>query len=97
MTRKHERILSSSQSIFFFFFWSIRVEQLNLQSYSSQAKIVGTVLSISGAIVATLYNGPSVTILSDSSKSLYWIIGGILLASQNFLLSFVLVSQVPKL
>ncbi|XP_023750536.1 WAT1-related protein At5g40240 [Lactuca sativa] len=73
-----------------FFF---RVEQLNLQSYSSQAKIVGTVLSISGAIVATLYNGPSVTILSDSSKSLYWIIGGILLASQNFLLSFVLVSQ----
>lgn len=82
---------------FFFFFWSIRVEQLNLQSYSSQAKIVGTVLSISGAIVATLYNGPSVTILSDSSKSLYWIIGGILLASQNFLLSFVLVSQVPKL
>lgn len=73
------------------------MEQLNLQSYSSQAKIVGTVLSISGAIVATLYNGPSVTILSDSSKSLYWIIGGILLASQNFLLSFVLVSQVPKL
>lgn len=72
-----------------FFF---RLEQLNLRSNSSQAKIVGTVVSISGALVATLYNGPSVTILSDSS-SLYWIIGGILLASQNFLLSFVLVSQ----
>ncbi|KAL4588723.1 hypothetical protein LXL04_001618 [Taraxacum kok-saghyz] len=72
-----------------FFF---RIEQLNLQSYSSQAKIIGTLVSISGALIATLYNGQSVTILYDTS-SFYWIIGGILLASQNFLLSFVLVSQ----
>lgn len=72
-----------------FFF---RMEKLNLRSYTSQAKIVGTVVSISGALIATLYNGTSVTVSSDSS-SLYWIIGGILLASQNFLLSFVLVSQ----
>ncbi|PWA47439.1 eamA domain, WAT1-related protein [Artemisia annua] len=72
-----------------FFF---RMEKLNLRSYTSQAKIVGTVVSISGALVATLYNGTPVTVSSDSS-SLYWIIGGILLASQNFLLSFVLVSQ----
>ncbi|KVF39680.1 Drug/metabolite transporter [Cynara cardunculus var. scolymus] len=72
-----------------FFF---RMEKLNLRSYTSQAKIVGTIVSISGALVATLYNGTSVTVSSDSS-SLYWIIGGILLASQNFLLSFVLVSQ----
>ncbi|PWA91310.1 eamA domain, WAT1-related protein [Artemisia annua] len=72
-----------------FFF---RMEKLNLRSNTSQAKIVGTVVSISGALVATLYNGTPVTVSSDSS-SLYWIIGGILLASQNFLLSFVLVSQ----
>ncbi|KAJ9548128.1 hypothetical protein OSB04_020671 [Centaurea solstitialis] len=72
-----------------FFF---RMEKLNLRSYTSQAKIVGTLVSISGALVATLYNGTSVTVSSDSS-SLYWIVGGILLASQNFLLSFVLVSQ----
>ncbi|XP_076896254.1 WAT1-related protein At5g40230-like [Bidens hawaiensis] len=69
-----------------------RMERLNFRSYTSQAKIVGTVVSISGALVATMYDGTSVTLSSDSS-SLYWIIGGILLASQNFLLSFVLVSQ----
>ncbi|XP_071720291.1 WAT1-related protein At4g15540-like [Rutidosis leptorrhynchoides] len=69
-----------------------RMETLNLRSYSSQAKIVGTVASISGALIATLYNGTPSIVSSDSS-SLYWIVGGILLASQNFLLSFVLVSQ----
>ncbi|KAI3694553.1 hypothetical protein L1987_77520 [Smallanthus sonchifolius] len=69
-----------------------RMERLNFRSYTSQAKIVGTVVSISGALVATLYDGTSVNLSSDSS-SLYWIIGGILLASQNFLLPFVLVSQ----
>ncbi|KAL8254636.1 hypothetical protein R6Q59_032857 [Mikania micrantha] len=69
-----------------------RLENFNFRSYASQAKIVGTVVSISGALVATLYDGTPVTLSSDSS-SLYWIIGGILLASQNFLLSFVLVSQ----
>ncbi|XP_076928567.1 WAT1-related protein At5g40240-like [Bidens hawaiensis] len=69
-----------------------RMERLNFRSYTSQAKIVGTVVSISGALVATLYDGTSVTLSTDSS-TLYWIIGGILLASQNFLLSFVLISQ----
>ncbi|KAJ0566691.1 putative EamA domain-containing protein [Helianthus annuus] len=69
-----------------------RLERLNFRSYTSQAKIVGTIVSISGALVATLYDGTSVTV-SPESSSLYWIIGGILLASQNFLLSFVLVSQ----
>ncbi|KAM0008086.1 hypothetical protein Hdeb2414_s0020g00558281 [Helianthus debilis subsp. tardiflorus] len=69
-----------------------RLERLNFGSYTSQAKIVGTIVSILGTLVATLYDGTSVTVSSESS-SLYWIIGGILLASQNFILSFVLVSQ----
>lgn len=91
----YKRFLSTIYKMYLFCLF-IRMETLNFRSYTSQAKIVGTVVSISGALIATLYNGASVTLSSDSS-SFYWIIGGILLASQNFLLSFVLVLQVPKL
>lgn len=70
-----------------FFF---RMEKLHLQSITSQAKIIGTVVSITGATIATIYSGPS---LLSTSMSMNWIIGGILLASQYFLLSFALVAQ----
>ncbi|XP_076946956.1 WAT1-related protein At5g40240-like [Bidens hawaiensis] len=71
-----------------FFF---RMEKVHLRSYTSQAKIIGTILSISGAIIATIYTGPS--LLSTASMNMDWIIGGILLAGQYFLLSFTLVAQ----
>ncbi|KAI3507576.1 hypothetical protein L1887_22564 [Cichorium endivia] len=70
-----------------FFF---RMEKIHIQSYTSQAKIIGTIVSISGAIIATLYSGPS---LLSNSIGVNWIIGGILLASQYFLLAFALVAQ----
>ncbi|KAJ0609125.1 putative EamA domain-containing protein [Helianthus annuus] len=70
------------------FFFSM--EKVHLRSYTSQAKIIGTLLSISGAITATVYSGPS---LLSTSMNTDWIIGGILLASQYFLLSFALVAQ----
>ncbi|KAL4558083.1 hypothetical protein LXL04_036279 [Taraxacum kok-saghyz] len=70
-----------------FFF---RMEKIHIRSFTTQAKIIGTIVSISGAIIATIYSGPS--LLSDSI-SITWIIGGILLASQYFLLAFALVAQ----
>ena len=69
------------------------MEKIHLRSYSSQAKIIGTIISISGAVIATLYNGPSVF---SSSISMNWIIGGFLLAGQYFLVAFALVAQVLK-
>ncbi|KAK1437095.1 hypothetical protein QVD17_02880 [Tagetes erecta] len=68
----------------------LRMEKVHLRSYTSQAKIIGTLLSILGAIIATLYSGPA---LLSTSVSMDWIIGGFLLAGQYFLLSFALVAQ----
>ncbi|CAN6831181.1 unnamed protein product [Brassica oleracea] len=79
-----------------------RMEQVVLRSSATQAKIIGGVLSISGALVVVLYKGPKVLSAasftpSSSPTSLLhqqltssessWIVGGILLASQYFLLS----------
>ncbi|CAN8233150.1 unnamed protein product [Cochlearia groenlandica] len=74
-----------------------RMEHLALRSSTSQAKIIGAILSISGALVVVLYKGPKVfdpTLLTGSDDQLHlsslesrWIIGGLLLATQYFLLS----------
>ncbi|CAA2982084.1 WAT1-related At5g40240-like [Olea europaea subsp. europaea] len=79
-----------------------RMEKLSLRSLSSQAKIVGTMVSITGALVVILYSGPvlitmhatqkspAVTISFDrstvSSES-NWIIGGVLLAASYVMVS----------
>ncbi|KAF8112021.1 hypothetical protein N665_0069s0047 [Sinapis alba] len=76
-----------------------RMEQVRLRSSASQAKIIGAILSIFGALVIVLYKGPKVlsgafftpsssppiSHLASSDSS--WMIGGLLLASQYFLLS----------
>ncbi|CAN7059136.1 unnamed protein product [Brassica rapa subsp. trilocularis] len=79
-----------------------RMEQVVLRSSATQAKIIGGVLSISGALVVVLYKGPKVlsaAIFTPSSSptiSLHqqltssessWIVGGLLLVSQFFLVS----------
>jgi len=78
-----------------------RMEQVRLRSSATQAKIIGAILSISGALVVVLYKGPQVlasasftTVLPTvtlhqqlTSIESSWIIGGLLLASQYFLIS----------
>ncbi|CAH2080014.1 unnamed protein product, partial [Thlaspi arvense] len=76
-----------------------RMERVVLRSTASQAKIIGAIVSISGALVVVLYKGPKVLAaasVTPSSPLLHqnltssessWIIGGLLLASQFFLLS----------
>ncbi|CAH8323143.1 unnamed protein product [Eruca vesicaria subsp. sativa] len=67
-----------------------RMERVRLRSSASQAKIIGTVVSISGAMVVVLYKGPKLLAASNESS---WILGGILLAAQYFLISVWLIIQ----
>ncbi|KAL5544253.1 hypothetical protein UlMin_008037 [Ulmus minor] len=80
-----------------------RMEKLNLISFRSQIKIMGALVSISGALIVTLYKGPAIlslskpssfTILTDKSN---WIIGGIFLAIADMSLSIWHISQAAVL
>ncbi|KAH9742064.1 WAT1-related protein [Citrus sinensis] len=79
-----------------------RMEKLALRTLSTQAKIIGTMVSISGALVVVLYKGPTIFLgtspsSTHSTNSLHWLMGspsvsnwvtgGFLLAAQCFLLS----------
>ncbi|CAK9169380.1 unnamed protein product [Ilex paraguariensis] len=46
------------------------MENLDLKSSRSQIKILGTLVSISGALIVTLYKGPPIASLSTPSLSL---------------------------
>ncbi|KAL6518855.1 hypothetical protein OROHE_017608 [Orobanche hederae] len=73
-----------------------RMERLALSSTSSRAKIVGTIVSISGAFIVTFYKGPSINIAAPpspvsfdqslhSSSQSNWMIGSLFLAVEYFL------------
>ncbi|VVB09352.1 unnamed protein product [Arabis nemorensis] len=75
-----------------------RMELLVLRSSATRAKIIGTLVSISGALVVVLCKGPKVFAAASSSSTISlhqkmtslkpsWIIGGLLLSSQYFLSS----------
>lgn len=79
-----------------------------LRSSASQAKIIGAILSISGALVVVLYKGPKVLAAASFTPTISlhqhltslessWIIGGLLLASQYFLISVWYIIQVQTL
>ncbi|KAK9221352.1 hypothetical protein WN944_009778 [Citrus x changshan-huyou] len=87
----------------------VGMEKLALGSLSTWAKILGTIVSVSGAMLVVLYKGP--TIISTSSmpsQSLQWplqstqsrwVIGGILLLIENLLISvwYIIQTQIMKL
>ncbi|GMN42471.1 hypothetical protein TIFTF001_011690 [Ficus carica] len=69
-----------------------RMENLDLRSSTTRLKIIGTVLSTSGALIAVLYKGPMIISSTSSSPALEyplgtshsnWVIGGVLLVFQN--------------
>ncbi|KAK4603754.1 hypothetical protein RGQ29_012313 [Quercus rubra] len=74
-----------------------RMENLALRSSITQAKIIGTLVSISGALVVLFYKGPTIiSPFQSPSLSLHsprgtsetkWVIGGLLLAVENLLFS----------
>eukprot|EP00253_Pinus_taeda_P011924 PITA_11924 len=47
----------------------IRLESVDIRSLGGQAKILGTVISVSGAMVMTLYKGPALKFLSPGAES----------------------------
>nr|KAJ0218401.1 hypothetical protein LSAT_V11C300121000 [Lactuca sativa] len=81
-----------------------RMEAFDL-SLTTQAKFIGTVVSIAGAIIITLYKGPS--ILSSSLKSEIsqhllvkpsdWVLGGIFIAITSILSSMCFIGQATVL
>ncbi|KAI8533748.1 hypothetical protein RHMOL_Rhmol10G0033500 [Rhododendron molle] len=84
-----------------------RMEKLALKSSSSQAKIIGTIVSISGAFVVTLYKGPPIELTPSPSISLHhplgspqsnWVIGGLFLTSEYILVPmwYIVQAQIMK-
>ncbi|GMH13366.1 hypothetical protein Nepgr_015207 [Nepenthes gracilis] len=73
----------------------LRMEKLDLRNISSQAKSLGTIIAISGALIATLYKGPPLLMAQTSSDSPHllfsqqskWLIGCLLLTVTFLLLS----------
>ena len=55
--------------LFSFSLCAIRMENLDIRSSRSQIKIIGTLVSISGALIVTLYKGPPVGFLPIPSPS----------------------------
>ncbi|XP_019055077.1 PREDICTED: WAT1-related protein At5g40240-like isoform X1 [Nelumbo nucifera] len=71
-----------------------RMEKLDLRSSNSQAKSLGTLVSIAGAFVVTLYKGPSILTTPSPSDSPHlhlflpnsnWVIGGLFVAADCLL------------
>ncbi|GMJ09344.1 Usually multiple acids move in and out Transporters 40 [Hibiscus trionum] len=76
-----------------------RLEKVALRSSSSQAKIMGTIASISGALLVVLYKGPRVFSSPDllewllESSDSNWVTGGILLLVSRILFSIWNIAQ----
>lgn len=72
--------LISSQTLFKFiitvllppsicFFSGIRMEKINMRSLHTQAKIVGTLVTVAGALLMILYKGPVVEFVWTKGRS----------------------------
>jgi len=78
------------------------MEKLDLKLRSCQAKTIGTVVSIAGALTVTFYKGLPMTNgampnnLSLSSQQSQWLLGGFLLSTGTFCCSVSLVIQVNR-
>ncbi|XP_050231182.1 WAT1-related protein At3g28050-like [Mercurialis annua] len=81
-----------------------RIEKLELRLQSSQAKLIGTIVSVGGALFVTLYKGQPIALsLGLETSSLHgpllriiasnWVLGGILCAASAMILALLLVVQ----
>lgn len=72
-----------------------RMEKIELKRSTTRAKVLGTVVSIAGAFVVTLYKGPKILVPTTSSPNLLyqprnssqssWMLGGLFLTTEYFL------------
>ncbi|KAI4314300.1 hypothetical protein L6164_027223 [Bauhinia variegata] len=78
-----------------------RMEEVHWRHSSSQAKVMGTIVSIAGASVVIFYKGPTIFKLHSSvsysnvlfSPQLKWIMGGIYLTAECFFVSLLYIYQ----
>uniref|UniRef100_A0A2P2JWJ8 WAT1-related protein At3g28050 isoform X1 n=1 Tax=Rhizophora mucronata TaxID=61149 RepID=A0A2P2JWJ8_RHIMU len=78
-----------------------RMEKLDLSSFSTLAKSMGTIISIVGAFIMTYYKGPQLLMMLSSSNSLCrllfqqsnWVFGGLLLAADCVMTSAWIIIQ----
>lgn len=78
------------------------MEKIHWRHYSSQAKVIGTIASMTGAFVVILYKGPSIFKMHSStsyntlqfSPNFNWILGGLLSAGDSLLSSIWYIYQV---
>jgi drug/metabolite transporter (DMT)-like permease len=84
-----------------------RMEKVSFKERSSVAKVMGTILSLIGALVVVLYHGPRVFVASSppyinfrqlspplSSSNSDWLIGGALLTIRDIFVSVSFILQV---
>ncbi|EXB44370.1 Auxin-induced protein 5NG4 [Morus notabilis] len=62
-------IMNAVPSVTFIISVIFRIEQIKIKDVRSQAKIIGTVVTLSGALVMTLYKGPVIDMIFWSTKS----------------------------
>ncbi|KAF8048070.1 hypothetical protein N665_2694s0002 [Sinapis alba] len=89
-------ISNITPSLTFIFALIFRMEKVNFKERSSVAKVMGTVLSLVGALVVVLYHGPRVFVAfspSLSSSNSDWIIGGCLLTIKDIIVSISFILQ----
>lgn len=97
-------------SFFFFFFWASRLEQVHLKRRDGMAKVLGTLASVGGASLITLYKGPTIykptttlqkfhilASLGDHSKEKNWTFGCICLIFRCLCWSSWFILQAPLL
>ncbi|XP_019053101.1 PREDICTED: WAT1-related protein At3g28050-like isoform X7 [Nelumbo nucifera] len=87
--------------------FAVRMERLSLKSSYGQAKLLGTLVSVTGAFVVTFYRGPSIIRTSSTSNSsdhhhhqqllLFpkssWVFGGFLLSLHTLVVAFLHIIQ----
>ncbi|KAL3526026.1 hypothetical protein ACH5RR_014398 [Cinchona calisaya] len=88
----------------------LRMEKLSFRSRSSRAKVLGTILSISGALVVTLYKGPRITLTTTPSSYTIripppihraqsnWVLGGLFFTAEYLLypIWYIVQAQIMK-
>ncbi|KAL5552943.1 hypothetical protein UlMin_040344 [Ulmus minor] len=99
-------LLNLIPAITFIFAVALRMEKLDWKSSSTFAKSMGTIVSISGAFIVTLYKGPQLFTNSPASSLSYtllfsqqsnWVLGGLLLGADCVAASAWLIVQAPIL
>ncbi|GAU47303.1 hypothetical protein TSUD_283720 [Trifolium subterraneum] len=78
-----------------------RMEKIAIKTRTTQAKVLGSIISISGAFIVTFYKGKSITNIAQNSSNgiltsvdINWVIGGLLLIVSNILITIWFIVQV---